>query len=145
MTKYRRINRDGWEVTTMMYQFYSYIAAEDHDYYRSLLLLISLQYKVDFLCLRKRPLSEVRGFIERRKRCGHVFKVSCYRSFILASSDALLTHEYETSLWRCGVYHASTLVSRSLRFCLDTRGLAWSEKSAPLRRQKNSPFLLLDY
>jgi len=25
----------------------------------------------------KRPLSEVRGFIERRKRCGYVFKVSC--------------------------------------------------------------------
>ena len=75
-----------------------------------------------------RYLNEVRGFFERSKRCGHVFKVSCYRSFLLANSGALLTHEYETSLWRCGVYQASTLVSRSLRFCLDTRVLAWSEK-----------------
>jgi len=43
------------------------------------------------------------------------------------------------------VYHASPLVSRSLHFCLDTKELAWSEKIAPLRRQKNSPFVLLDH
>jgi hypothetical protein len=75
-----------------------------------------------------RFLNEVRGFFERRKRCGHVFKVSCYRSFLLANSGALLTHGYETSLWRCGVYQASTLVSRQKRSDLDTRVLAWSEK-----------------